>query len=84
MYPAATGAGAEAEPTQNPHGGFMSQRQTSRTRHALKRFTQPIKLWVEPPMYRALKKYAAALEWTVPQVIRRFIREGLERLANEP
>lgn len=38
-------------------------------------FTVPIKLWVSPETYAELEAEAQERDWSVPQVIRRRIRE---------
>jgi len=43
------------------------------------RYTVPIKLWVSPEMYEALVTEAERDDWTVPQLIRRCIRDVWDR-----
>lgn len=45
------------------------------TRRKKAEFTIPIKLWVSAETYDELEAEAREREWTVPQVIRRRIRE---------
>jgi len=42
-------------------------------------FTVPIKLWVAPDMYQGCAAEAERRDWSVPQVIRYFVREALSR-----
>ena len=39
-------------------------------------FTVPVKLWLTPEMYEWLAETAKDREWSIPQVIRRAVREA--------
>jgi len=39
-------------------------------------FTVPVKLWLTPEMYEWLAAMAKEREWSIPQVIRRAVREA--------
>jgi hypothetical protein len=47
----------------------------SASRRKKAEFTVPIKLWVSPETYAELEAEAEERDWSVPQVIRRRIRE---------
>jgi len=47
----------------------------SASRRKKAEFTVPIKLWVSPETYAELEAEARERDWSVPQVIRRRIRE---------
>lgn len=40
-------------------------------------FSVPIKLWVSQEMYDALQEAAHEREWSVPQVIRRVVKDAI-------
>ncbi len=40
-------------------------------------FSVPIKLWVSQDMYDALQEAAHEREWSVPQVIRRVVKDAI-------
>jgi hypothetical protein len=42
-------------------------------------FTVPVKLWLNPEMYKWLAEIAQEREWSIPQVIRRLVREAQTR-----
>jgi len=48
---------------------------TQASRRKKAEFTVPIKLWVSPETYAELEAEAQERDWSVPQVIRRRIRE---------
>jgi len=42
-------------------------------------FTVPVKLWLTPEMYKWLAETAEVREWSIPQVIRRAVKEAQSR-----
>jgi len=42
-------------------------------------FTVPVKLWLTPEMYEWLAAAAKEREWSIPQVIRRAVREAQQK-----
>ena len=42
-------------------------------------FTVPVKLWLTPEMYEWLAEMAQEREWSIPQVIRRAVREAQQK-----
>jgi len=42
-------------------------------------FSVPVKLWLTPEMYEGLATTAKEREWSIPQVIRRAVREALQK-----
>ena len=59
----------EAEPMPK-----KARRQTAPRK--AKEYTVPVKLWLTPEMHEWLARVAEEREWSIPQVIRRAVREA--------
>ena len=62
-------------PQQNP----MPKTPKGRQPRKPPEYTVPVKLWLTPEMYEWLAVAAKEREWSIPQVIRRAVREAQSR-----
>jgi hypothetical protein len=71
------------EPAMTTEARRRTRKTTSRepatqpSRRKAAEFSVPIKLWVSQEMYDALQAAARDREWSVPQVIRRVVKNAI-------